>query len=462
LDPKPQRLLAPLAAAAVCVAVGVAWLSLGPDRPVERRIPLPRPTPEINGKAAPNPGTATAGRGKPSSRPGSWPGFRGANRDNVAANAEPISPRWPPSGPRVVWRATVGEGHAGAAIHRGRVYLVDYDREREEDAIRCLSLDDGAEIWRFAYSVVVKRNHGMSRTIPAVNDRFVVALGPKAHVHCLDADTGRLVWKKDLVAEYGAVVPLWYAGQCPLIDGDRAILAPGGKPLMMAVALADGAEIWRAREHDGAGMTHSSIAPFEFQGRRQYLYCAADGLYSVAADDGTVLWTRPDWKIKIANIPTPLPVGEDRIFLTGGYGTGSRMIRLKAAGGAIETEELFRLPPTEFGSDQQTPILYEDRIYGVRQKDALVCLSLDGKIVWESLGVNFGLGPYMIADGRLLALQDQEGILVMAEAAPSGYKELARAKVLSGHDAWGPMAMAEGRLIVRDLTEMVCLNLNMR
>jgi outer membrane protein assembly factor BamB len=183
----------------------------------------------------------------------------------------------------------------------------------------------------------------MTRTVPAVTDRFVVTLGPKCHVVCLDALTGKLVWEKNLVEECGTTVPPWYAGQCPLIDGDRVILAPGAKPLMMAVALASGKTLWATRDHDAMGMTHSSIVAMNFQGQKQYLYCAKDGVAGVAAADGRVLWTYPQWKINIANVPSPIPVGEDRIFFSGGYESGCAMVRLVAQAGAITPRELFRL-----------------------------------------------------------------------------------------------------------------------
>jgi len=84
---------------------------------------------------------------------------------------------------------------------------------------------------------------------------------------------------------------------------------------------------------------------------------------------------------------------------------------------------------------------------------------LEGKRLWDSgAGARFGLGPFLISGGLILALDDERGTLHLAEAAPSGYKELAKAKLLNGHDAWGPMALAEGRLILRDLTEMICVD----
>jgi len=369
-----------------------------------------------------------------------------------------LSRTWPGERLRVLWRLEVGEGHAGPAIYDGCVYLVDYDRETKEDAIRCLSLDDGGELWRYTYYVAVKRNHGMSRTVAAVNDEFLVALGPKCHVHCLSAKTGELIWSMDLVEEYGTKVPPWYAGQCPLIDGDRVILAPGGDPLMMAVELATGQILWRTPNSSDWGMTHSSVVAMEYRGSGQYIYCTTKGVVGVSAEDGRILWTKPDWKIPLANVPSPVVVGEDRIFLSGGYEAGCAMIRLTGEGDSIQVEELWRLKHTVFGADQHTPILWENHIYGVIPGGQLACLDLEGNRLWSSGAANkFGLGPFLLADGLLFVLNDQEGTLHLVDASPDGYNELAAAQVLDGHDAWAPMAMAAGRLILRDLLEMVCL-----
>lgn len=450
----------PLLVGALCLLAAGAWFSLKPPAREEVRVPIQWNRTGASG-AAQTSGTLTAGPGKPSAHPGDWPSFRGPARDNIAVLGKPLARQWPAGGPRVLWRVAMGEGHAGAAIHQGRVYVIDYDRDKKMDVVRCLSFDDGQDIWRYAYPVEVKRNHGMSRTVPAVAGQYVVTLGPKCHVVCLEAETGRLVWRKDLVKEFGAVVPQWYAGQCPLIDGDRVILAPGGKPLMMAVDLASGRELWHTTEGDGMEMTHSSIATITFKGHKQYVYCAHTGVVGVAADTGRVLWTHPGWKINIANVPTPIPVGEDRIFFSGGYSSGCQMVQLVEVGGKIAVKEIFRLKPNVFGADQQTPILFKDHLYGVIPGGELACLDLTGKRLWASGGaLRVGLGPYvMTSDGLILLVDDEEGVLHMGTADSAGYKELAKAKVLNGHDAWGPLAIAEGRVILRDLTEMICVDL---
>jgi len=408
-----------------------------------------------------NPGTLIPGTGRPSTLAGSWPEFRGPRRDNIAHDAAGLLRTWPPGGPSVLWRIPVGEGHAGAVIHRGRVYLMDYDRERKEDAIRCLSLDDGREIWRYTYSVRVKRNHGMSRTVPAVTDEFLVAIGPKCHVTCLRAETGEPVWQKDLVRDFKTTVPPWYAGQCALIDGDVAVIAPGGDPLMMAVELATGRLRWRTPNPGGHGMTHSSIMWYDPKQGRQYVYCTTRGVVGVSAADGRLLWTYPDWRISIANIPSPIVIDGERIFLSGGYDAGSAMVRLIGEGASWRVEPIFRLKPTVFGSEQQTPIYYEGHLYAILPNKELACLDLTGRLRWTSgpqHRFGHGLGPFLLADGTLLVLNDRTGTLVLVSADPTGYNELASAKVLTGHDAWAPMALAAGRLILRDLTELVCLD----
>lgn len=137
------------------------------------------------------------------------------------------------------------------------------------------------------------------------------------------------------------------------------------------------------------------------------------------------------------------------------------MLQLVKTDNGIEAQSLFELTPKQFSSEQQTPIYRDGHLFGIRKVGAktLVCLDLDGNEVWDSGGDRFGFGPYLFADDLLLILDD-DATLTAAEATPAGYKRLARHKVLpGGHDAWGPMAMVEGRLILRDMTRMVCLDL---
>jgi outer membrane protein assembly factor BamB len=157
------------------------WGTNLPDRKVPLRIPIPcnNPAADTDGLSPLAAGTLTVSNGTPSTLQGSWPCFRGANRDGISTDDTPLAESWATSEAKPIWSVEVGEGYAGAAIHNGRVYLMDYDRAAQADALRCLSLADGREIWRFSYPLAVKRNHGMSRTVPAVTATHVVAIGPK-------------------------------------------------------------------------------------------------------------------------------------------------------------------------------------------------------------------------------------------------------------------------------------------
>jgi outer membrane protein assembly factor BamB len=438
------------------------WLLVKPDFGLSRRVPGTDHAPGVDAAASTNAvlaGKLTPGSGVASDLPGAWPGFRGANRTGLADEANSLARTWEAAGPRQLWKIDVGEGYAGAAVANGRVYLMDYDREHKQDALRCLSLGEGAEIWRFAYPVAVKRNHGMSRTVPTVHGSSVVAIGPKCHVVCLDATAGTLRWGFDMVPQFGATVPPWYAGQCPLFDQDKLILAPGGKDaLLAALDPATGHVLWQTPNPRGWKMTHSSVVPMEFAGKRMYVYCASLGVVGVSAEDGALLWETSDWKISIATVPSPVVLEGGRIFLSGGYNAGSLMLQLHEEEGRIVARTAFKLDAEVFGATQQTPIYHQQHLYGVRPDGQFVCLDPTGKVVWTSgAGEQFGMGSFLLSDGLLFALNDS-GTLRLIEATPDRYNRLAQAPVLlDGRESWGPMSLAGTRLIARDLTRMVCL-----
>jgi len=459
---RQRPLLPAIALGAIGAFVLVFWLTAEGGHEFALREPGldDRPDPaELAAAQPPVVGTLTPGTGTPGETSGSWPGFRGPNGDGVCPQPGPLASSWPEEGPRRIWSVDLGEGYAGASIHRGRVYVFDYDQVALADTIRCLSFDDGKEIWRFAYPLKVKRNHGMSRTVPTVTDRHLVGIGPKCHVTCLDAETGEEKWLIDLVREYGTTVPQWYAGQCPLIDGDRVILAPGGTDvLMFAADIETGEVLWKTPNPRKWQMTHVSIRRVDLAGVPTYVYCGSRGVCGVAVENGEILWDTDAWKIGIATVPTPVPVGDSRMFFCGGYNAGSLMMAVERnEEGAFTTKVLFRLEPEVFGAAQQTPIFFRGHLYGVRPDEQLVCLDLAGKVLWASgQGNTFGLGPFLVADDLLYALDD-DGHLSLVRATPDRFELLAKAQILDGPDAWGPLALADGRLIARDLRKMVCL-----
>lgn len=442
-----------------------------PSVVLEAQIPGTDGMPDLSSQVNKGPelsGIFLAGHGAPADLPGMWNQFRGPNSDNIVADSPPLASDWGAGGPKAEWALEIGDGYAAPAVFKGCVYLMDYDVDGRADALRCLSLADGSEIWRRSYEIKIKRNHGMSRTIPAVSEKYIVTMGPKCHVVCLDTATGDYRWGIDLQRDYGTAEPLWYAGQCPLIVDGAVIVAPCGKGvLMMAVDCETGGVLWKAPNPRQWNMSHSSIIPMTILGRKMYVYSALGGVAGVAADGpeaGKLLWDIP-WDPKVV-APSPVAAGEDKIFMTAGYSTGAMMLQLKEDGaGGYSVDVLYRTSPEEgLACEQQTPIYHDGLLYGIMPKDAgalkgqFVCYDTGGKLVWASGNDNrFGLGPFLLADGKFYILDD-DGRLTMIDATTREFKKLGEAQVLHGHDAWGPLAIAGDRLLLRDMNNMVCVN----
>jgi outer membrane protein assembly factor BamB len=393
-----------------------------------------------------------------------WPQFRGPNRDGVSPETGLLR-AWPAGGPKVVWSTPVGQGYAAAAIHGGRVYFNDYDEVTSDYLIRCLSLADGKELWRYREQRRIRPNHAITRTVPATDGRYVFSLDPKAVLHALDAATGRELWRKDLVQEYGTQIPPWYNGQCPLVEKDRLVIAPVGKAaLFVALDKAGGKELWRTPNPDGWLLSHSSPMPARLGGVDQYLLSVLEGAFGVAAADGKRLWHFP-FKFNLTVAPSPLVVDSERVYVTGAYDAGGAMFRVKKSGNAFTTERVFVHTPQEWNSEVQTPVQFQQHLFAVgKQKRGLfTCVGLDGKRVWTSEGrASFELGSFILADGMFLILEGKTGMLRLLEANTTQYKELASAQVLTGPDVWAPLALSEGKLVIRDLGRMVCLDLKRR
>ena len=394
-----------------------------------------------------------------------WPQFRGPNRDNISTETGLLK-KWPAAGPKVLWETRVAQGYAGAAIRGGLVYVNDYEEENKRHVVRCLSLADGKQVWEWGYDVVIRPNHGITRTVPAVGEKLVFSLDPKCKFHALDAKTGTLVWQKDLVQEYKTRIPQWYAGQNPLLDGDRVLVATGGDALVVAFDQATGKEVWKSPNPDNDLMSHASLMPATIGGVKQYLYLTMNKVVGIAAENGNILWKSP-FTARMAASPSPVAVGGDKVFVTSGYEAGSVMYQVKKTASGFSAGPLFELKSTQFNSEVHTPILYKDHLFAVssKKRGQFTCLGLDGKIVWQSPvsstspaeSRTFELGGFILADGMFILLEGETGMLRLIEASTTGYKELSSAQILQGHDVWGPPALSNGKLIIRDMAKMVCV-----
>jgi outer membrane protein assembly factor BamB len=364
----------------------------------------------------------------------------------------------------------------------GRVYILDYNEKRKADMLRCFSLKSGTELWRRWYNVEFKRNHGYSRTIPAVSEKYIVTIGPRSHVMCLDPVSGKMLWKIDLEKEYGVpgkekgrITPDFYVGQCPLIDNGIAVLAPGAKALMIGVDCATGKVIWETPNPDSVRMSHSSIIPMSIFGRKMYVYNAAGGVYGISAegdDTGKVLWKTAEWSPSIG-VPSPLYLGNNEIVVFGSYGAGGariKIIRNDLGFSAVVTD--LHKPSDGLATEQQTPVIKGDFIWAVMPENAgplkkqLVCFHKSNILapVWSSgkeSRFGKGLGPYMFSNNKLYLLDD-DGNLYLFRIDNNKAVLLSNHKVIDAIEAWAPMAIAGKYLLMRDSKNLLCLDISLR
>jgi outer membrane protein assembly factor BamB len=411
--------------------------------------------------------------------PGSWPRFRGADYDNISKDPTPLAEEWDTSGPPVRWHVSLGEGYAGPAVLNGRVYVLDYNEKRKADMLRCFSLKSGNELWRRWYTVEFKRNHGYSRTIPSVTDKYVVTIGPRSHVMCVDPVNGNLLWTIDLEKEYGIpgtikgkITPDFYCGQCPLIDHDMAIIAPGGKAVMIGVDCATGKVVWETPNRDSLRMSHTSIIPMIIHGKKMYVYAALGGVCGVSAegdDTGKLLWKTTEWSPSIT-VSSPVDLGNDEFLVFGSYGAGGARIKITFNGSgysAVVSDQ--HKSSGGIASEQQTPIMYGGQLWAVLPENAgplkgqLVCYNKSDIItpVWSSgkeTRFGKGMGPFILSGSKLYLLDD-EGTLYLFRIAGSKAVKLASHKIMDAIEAWSPMAIAGRYLILRDSRNMVCLDI---
>ena len=410
---------------------------------------------------------------------GDWPRFRGADFDNISKDPALLTETWDTSGPAIIWRTSLGEGYAGPAVHNGRVYLLDYNERKKADMLRCFSLSSGKELWRRWYYVELKRNHGYSRTIPSVTDKYLVTIGPRSHVMCLNPLNGNLLWTIDLEREYeipgkekGRITPDFYTGQCPLIDKNVAVFAPGGKALMIGVDCATGKVIWKTPNPDSLRMSHGSIMPMVLHGKRMYVYNAVGGVCGVSAegeDLGKLMWTTTDWS-PATTAASPVFLGNNEIAVFGSYGAGGARIRINTEGSGYSVVVLEQHKATNgISSDQQTPIINGDYIWCLMPENAgplkkqLVCYHKSDlqTPVWSSGKENRfgrGLGPYIVSGDKMYLLDD-DGKLYLYRMQNNSITLLASHKIINGIEAWGPMAIAGHYLIMRDARNLLCLNI---
>lgn len=401
---------------------------------------------------------------------GEWPCFRGIRRDNQTTLTSSL--KWVEGNFEEMWSVETGEGHAAPVISEGRVYVLDYDEQLSSDALRCFDLQTGKQLWRRWYRVPMKRNHGFSRTIPAVSNGSVVTIGPEGHVMCCDKMTGEMRWSIDMKKRFGTEIPFWYTGQCPLIQDGELVLAPAGKDtLMVGIDLQTGTTQWSTPNTVGFKMSHSSVMPMTLGGVHTYVYIGVGGVCGISAEEGSrgqLLWSASAWQPSVV-APSPLQISPNQIFLVAGYGAGGALLQVDKQGATWTASIRDSYKANEgMSSEQQTPINYQGTLITILPKDGggmreRLAMYRPGDLhhpIWTSAAdERFGLGPYLLIGDRLLAFKE-DGELYVYQLHSSSMTLLRKQRVMEeGIDAWGPMAYADGMLVVRDSKIIKCLKI---
>lgn len=395
-----------------------------------------------------------------------WPQLQGPNR-NGATEGQNLALEWPDDGPRTLWRVALGEGFAGPAIRDGNVYILDRF-DGSQDILRCLDLETGAEVWSYSYDAPGRTSHDGSRMTPTVTDSHVYAVGLTGQFYCVDRNDGSLVWRRDLPNDFPVRGNLrWGMVQSPSIYKNLVIVAPQSKDAFItAFDKSTGDLVWASANLGKPG--YSTPLVTSLCGVDQVVMISAGGsggVYGLSIDNGDVLWEYDGWKCKIP-IPFATPLPGNRLFITGEYGAGSAMIQIEEQEGRFSVDELFTTD--EVGSQIHQPIFHQGYLYansnGNSRSDGMLCFSVNGRLQWRTRDTKglprFERGGLLMADGLIVNFDGRRGTLHLIEPSPAGYEEIARAQVLNGARMWAPMALSEGKLVLRSQEEMICLDLS--
>ena len=401
-----------------------------------------------------------------------WPQYFGPNRNGVSTQKN-ILHTWPQQGPEVLWTANVGIGYGGPVIKDGKVYLLDRD-DKVGDKLRCFDLSNGKELWNFAYDAPGSVMFPGSRSVPTVDGNYIYSCGPYGNLYCIDLNTHKPVWNKNVWTDFGGgEIPRWAITQCPVVYGDLLIVASQApKAGVVAYEKLTGKVKWSTPSLGEVGYVSPSI--IKIGGASHVVMITASAGRGADASGGKVvgidpltgkiLWEYTNWQCGIP-VPGPVDAGEGRILITGGYNAGAAMIKVeKKADGSYSVKELYKNP--DFGAHTQQPVLVNGNFYGQyttnERKDGLVCMSMDGQIKWKTGKTPlFDKGGMILADGLLLST-DGSIKLYLIEPDPTSFKAIASSDLLKGGSGntsqnWAPLALADGKLLIRDQSRLMCV-----
>ncbi len=378
-----------------------------------------------------------------------WPQWRGANRDAKAPGFK--APEQWPSGLKEKWKVTVGEGVATPALVGDKLYV--FTRQEGAEVLRCLNAVDGKEIWQDKYECAGASgpSQGFSgpRSSPCVADGKVLTYGVGGILSCMDAATGKKVWRKDAALK----PPRFFAACSPLLSGGLCIIQLGGEENGAAVAydVASGDEKWK---WTGDGSAYASPALIAVGGTPILTALTAKKIVGLNLTDGKLAWELPfAAQGRAYNAATPIADG-DKLIITGA-GRGTKAWKIEKQGDDFSPKELWS--NSEEAVQFNTPVLKDGLLYGITQNGDLFCVDeSDGKTLWTSKVGGRGFGSIVDAGSALLGLTPQ-GDLVVFEPGRKEYKQLASYKV--GVDTYAYPVPSNNGIYIKDKDSLALLTL---
>ncbi|HEU0121925.1 MAG TPA: PQQ-binding-like beta-propeller repeat protein [Bryobacteraceae bacterium] len=381
-----------------------------------------------------------------------WPQWRGIERDGRTAETGLLK-QWPAKGPEQLWRVTtLGEGYSSFAVAGGKLYT--QSQKNGKQWVVALDANTGKTLWETAAGEAFPQDRGPGpRGTPTLDGDTLYSLSADGTLLSLTAATGKKNWEQNILREYNGSQINWGLSESPLVDGSRLIVTPGGKNRgVVALDKKTGRALWGSGD-DQAG--YSSAIAFDFAGQRHLVLFTAHGAMGLNAANGWLMWKYNKVANRVANVATPL-YHDGHVFLSSDYGTGCALLKLSAAGDRVNATEVY------FNKDMRnhycSSVLQDKHVYGFSSGILTAMDFLTGEVAWRERSV--GKGQVILAGG-LLYLQGENGSVALAEATPTGYKELSRFEF--GHDnypLWTLPVISAGKLYLRDQSRLVCYNIS--
>jgi len=389
----------------------------------------------------------------PASIDSPWPDFRGRNRDG--RSSEPIRLDWPADGLPRLWRQPVGLGYASFVVAGGRAFTIE--QRRSQEVVAAYDMRTGRELWTSSWEGEFAESMGGNgpRATPTYHQGRLYALGALGEFRSLDAETGRLIWRKNILDENGATNLEWGMAASPLIVGDTVVVLPGGRNGKSVVAYNKdtGARLWSALDDEQA---YTSPMLATVGGVQQILVVTATRALGLTTDGRRVLWEYPWSTYSGINVAQPVLLDDRRVFLSAGYDHGAALIEITNDADRWSVRTIWE--NNRMKNKFTSSVLLNGYLYGL-DESILACVEAEtGQLKWKA--GRYGYGQVLLASDHLVVLTE-DGDLVLLKATPERHEEVARFSAIEGK-TWNHPVVADGRLLVRNIREMAAFDIRPR